>query len=115
MAIGKNAKTGKWEINNLVKRRDGTWAHINRRGYPSKKSADDDFRCLVKKISQSAKTEDGKKPDRSFDTLVATYLNYKSTKVRLSSLEGAERLIRSHITPRFSERKASAEFEVNSL
>jgi hypothetical protein len=107
MAIGKNAKTGTWGINNLVKRPDGTYAHLNRRGYLCKKSADDDFRRLAKGISQSPKSEGGKKPDRSFDALLASYLSYKSTKVRLSSLEGAERLIRSHIAQRFSGRKAS--------
>lgn len=114
-AIKKDAKTGKWDINRLVKRPDGTYAHLHRRGYSNPKAAEADLLRLVKKISEGPTSSSPKKSEKTLSFLASAYLAEKETKVRLSTFEATKGLIGSDILPHIGGRKASAAFQKESL
>ena len=111
--IKKDPETGKWLIDCLIKKWNGKYVHLQKRGYATEKLAFEDFPRLEKEMS--SKPFDENADINSFNSLVSDYLEYYGTKIKLSSLESSKIVISKHILPRFSGRTIGRVYEKRSL
>jgi integrase len=101
----RDPKTGKWFINASVRKADGGFLHLHKRGYATKREAEED----VFSQTQEILLRNGEKyvTNDDFSTIVDEYKSWESSRVRYHTMDNQIQVIREYIEPEFAHKRVS--------